>query len=157
MMYVECFNDYEILILLGFEYKKDFKHSLGKGSVLKDMKKTSISLGIIDEDDSRGIYPQLQDYPVVDTQFNLSLRRNNDTMNKVLIQIPENLEKWFTRISSDLGIDPSNYGILDSFGKFKKRYINREQKEKFRQFLIDIQGHGSFQMLENWIQEYNRN
>lgn len=153
-MFVECYNDYEILKLLNYRIQDDFKHSLGKGNVLKDMKTRSRCLGIIDEDDEAGVYPQLKDYPINNTHQSISVRINNSTQNKILIQITGNLEKWIAKMAKDLKINLSDYGILDSFGKMKKRY-KRQKLINFRRLVSDLQVHPSFQYFVNTINEFN--
>lgn len=154
MIYIECYNDFETLIFLGYHYNSEFKHSLGKGNVLKSLSKTSLSLGIVDEDPQGGEYPQLQDYPIIQSQHGITLRENRDTTSKHVIEIPHNMEKWYENMAHDLGLDQSDYGNLDSFGKFRKRHKG-EMKNRFHNFLSDIQIHSGFQLFRNWVDQYS--
>jgi len=50
MILIECYNDEEFVKQLGFK-KRQYKHELNKGEVVKGLKRESnIGVGIVDED-----------------------------------------------------------------------------------------------------------
>ncbi len=122
MIFVECYIDIDLLLYIDLT-RKDINHSGNNSSVLIDMKRYSgKTLGIIDEDPNSIRLPQLNEFEVIEENYQLKLLSHKSILNHKLIIIPVNLEDWIQKLARQDNIDLSRYGLLTQRAKMKKRY-----------------------------------
>jgi hypothetical protein len=148
MILIECYNDEELVKQLGFK-KKQYKHKANKPEVVKGLKKeSSISIGIVDEDQEANQPSEMRFYQTINVMGSIKLKKKDTT--RFLIEISPYLEEWLYKIAKRNRIIPEDYGLPKVARKLPKK-----PNAKFQQFINDVIGNSDYEIeaMKQWITE----
>ena len=148
MILIECYNDEELVKQLGFK-KKQYKHKANKPEVVKGLKKeSSISIGIVDEDQEANQPSEMKFYQTIDIMGSIKLKKKDTT--KFLIEISPYLEEWLYKIAKRNRIIPENYGLPKEAHDLPKKPDAKSRR--FIKDIIDNRDH-EIEVIRQWITE----
>ena len=148
MILIECYNDEEFIRQLGFR-KRQYKHQLNKGEVVKGLKKESdISVGIVDEDLKANQPSDMRFYQTIKVVGSIRLKRRDEI--RYIIEISPYLEEWLYGIAKRNKIMPENYGLPK-----KASNVPKKPDGKFKRFVNDLMNNQDHEIktVKQWIIE----
>jgi hypothetical protein len=148
MILIECNNDEELVKQLGFK-NKQYKHELNKGEVVKRLRKeSSISIGIVDEDQEANQPGDMRFYQTINTIGSIKLMKKDAI--RFLIVISPRLEEWIYRLARRNKIIPEDYGLPKDAHKLPKK-----PDHKFKGFLKVLIENNDLEIktMRQWIME----
>jgi len=151
MIFVECYNDLLFIEFIGYKFPYEITHSGSKAKVIQNLvnSESSHDFGLIDED-TNAFIPFSDEFSLYDSFQTLKLLKhlNNEYY---LIVIPNNLERWWERLSRIHKLNLHGLGVLNSRGKFKKRFKSVSESNKIHKFLEEISPNPEVKMIEKWL------
>jgi len=152
LILVECNPDEFFLTRLGFS-KKNVRHVVGKGNVVKKLNRERNLIGLIDEDPGSAQPKELlSDYAPVEEKDSIKLLENKDHGKKI-IQLSPDLEGWIIKRAHFNNIKMKDHGLPDD-RKELHNIIHIEEKANFKSFvdrLVEIDEQVS--LICRWIKE----
>ena len=159
MTFFECYADESLLKSFGLTSKElSGGHSFGRSRVSLRLKKSSDSVGLIDEDPgaSRDQYlnhlfqlkPEYQD-------SNLTCIRDKKLGNKLIVLRP-NLESWTVKLAKERNLDLTNpkYGLSMLPSELHEILTPKENvkaRNNLMQFINDVSSHQSIVKLRGFL------
>ncbi len=110
MIFVECNLDTYLVKSLGFSRKK-INHQVGKGNVVRSLRRFPGNKGIIDEDPGRNQPDDLKNYVEIITKGNIKLLKRKNLETTKLVIISDYLEDLIVKRAQQNQINLKEYGL----------------------------------------------
>ncbi len=147
---VECLPDETLVRLVSPRTIIRVQHRSGKPEVLKFVRRTQGSVGVIDEDPSSVQPPLLGQLIEIESRTTLGLKRSRFSNGNVVITVSPRLEEWVLTDCRHNGISPEQYGLPRDPEAFHD--LVNQRLDNFNRLLLDLM-HDSerLETLSNWL------
>jgi hypothetical protein len=150
MIFVECGNDIQLVLKLGF-ISEQIDHTGSKTAVFESLENESYGIGIVDEDTLKKQKIWLNNYPYIiysgakklgkkktARKESITLMKDQHSENKLLIEISPHLEGWIYEIANRERISPTDYGLPNTSSECHRRRTEKPIQTEFRRLLEEI-------------------
>ena len=148
---VECRPD-EALMSLLLPTRQHVIHRSGKPEVLKFVKKTEGTLGMIDEDPSSIQPPLLGQLQEVESSSHLGLKLSKFSAARLVVTLSPRLEEWVLDECRRMGVPLTRYNLPSDSEAFHD--IVNQRLDNFSRLISDLKNNRSerLQKLSDWLQ-----
>ena len=160
MTFFECYADESLLKSFGLTSKElTGGHSFGRSKVSQRLKRSSDSVGLIDEDPgaSRDQYLNHLFQLKPDYQDNNLTCISDRKLRNRLIVIRPNLESWTVKLAIEKNLDLANlYGLSMQPSKLHEILAPKENskaRDNLKQFINDVSSHQSIIKLREFLKK----
>jgi hypothetical protein len=136
VLYVECYPDETLAIVLGI-HRKEIIHAHSKGNVCKKLEKKKNSKGMVDEDPGSSQPSYIRRLEIEEQKHDLKLLFDPKTGNYLIIICPK-LEEWIIRTAREAGVNLRNLGLPDDPDNLHK--IINSNLDRFEMLISELQG-----------------
>ena len=152
---VECRPDEALVASLTTLRPRRIVHRSGKPEVLKYVRRTEETIGVIDDDPSSIQPPMLQQLQEFESMPHLNLKRSRFPNGNVIITLTPRLEEWILDDCRRAGITMEHYGLPSDSEAFHD--IVNQRLNNFARLISDLRnGSERLQRLTDWLQHLPR-